>query len=139
MEGADLVVGDGRCFRGTVACAVILFDRSGGEVKGVARAEGNLKSGRKGDLRSGDKDRRQKRDKKENRFFIFLQKKLHYKILGFLSLFIAAILRVLLFPFAVEVCQHGAGQVVPYAEDRAGNCGHGKGGESRSSKACGQS
>ena len=49
------------------------------------------------------------------------------QILGLRFFFIAGILFL---PVAVEVGQHGAGQVVPNAKDRAGNCGHRERGES---------
>ena len=59
-----------------VGVLVVVAGRVGGTVVraveggGVARAAWDFKSGRKGDLRIGDKDRRQKREKKEKRFFI---------------------------------------------------------------------
>ena len=47
------------------------------EDSGIARAAGDFKSGRKRDLRVGDKDRRKKREKKEKRFFIGFPREPH--------------------------------------------------------------
>lgn len=84
------------------------------------------------------KDRRRSNNRERSACFKFHKKKPRQKrrgkiiksqilqILGLRSFFIA---RVLLLPVAVEVGEHGAGQVVPNAKDRAGNCGHRERGE----------
>ena len=81
------------------------------------------------------KDRRRSNNRERSACFKFHKKKPRQKrrgqiiksqilqTLGLRSFFIAGIL---LLPVAVEVCEHGSGQVVPNAKNRAGNCGHRK-------------
>ncbi len=96
LKVADLVVGGGGlaavgvlavvagCGGGTVARAKAVGKFGGTLVEvgaiedgGVARAAGDFKPRRKGDLRPDRKSRRQQRDKKEKRFFIGFPREPH--------------------------------------------------------------